>query len=137
MVILIVGILLVTIGFVIDKKYYSDPFALYLVGWIVVIVSIVFYCGAKYSEIDLSIEYEQDKAFIEECYNNENLTPVDRNEAIKIIVNDNAIINKMAYLKKNIFINIFVPNNIGDLELFDIKKLPKPVTAIELNNEIK
>jgi len=68
-------------------------------------------------------EYEQDRAFIERCYDNNNLSALEIDRVTKIIISDNKTILTNKLYDKNPWVNWFYSKRIGELELFDMSRI--------------
>jgi hypothetical protein len=68
--------------------------------------------------------YNVDKNYIESQYHNSKMSGDERKQAIELILKDNAIIISNRLWRNSWILGIFNYDKVGDLELFDINKLP-------------
>jgi hypothetical protein len=77
------------------------------------------------------IKYEQDKSYIESCYNNTQLTDNERQKLNELIIKDNNIISLSERWKDNIWIGILYSDKIANLKKFDLSKVNPAKLKVE------
>jgi hypothetical protein len=68
--------------------------------------------------------YNVDKNYIESQYKNTKMSGDERKQVIELMLKDNSIIVSNRLWRDSLILGIFNYDKVGDLELFDINKLP-------------
>ena len=140
----IIGIIILCVVFLMLYLYirnnYDDILCIYAViilcfDLVLFIFLIVYFIAARIENVNMLIEYENDRKYIEACYNNDNLTDNERQKINGLIINDNNIIIKTKTWRDNFWIGLYYPHKIGDLELFDIDRIQKAKMHIKIDKE--
>lgn len=106
-------------------------FILTLVNGILLVIFICAAIGTIIRTTNLHIGYENDKAYLEQVYNNENITDNERVKSTQLIIQDNGIILSSQHWHNNFWIGWFYPN-LNDLAPFE-QKVPLSKTKIEID----
>jgi hypothetical protein len=81
------------------------------------------------------ISYYNDKSYFESIETNYNLTDQERSNIVSKMININNIILTRKKFRDDKFIGLFIEKGVGDLELFDLKKVPIANYGISLDNK--
>lgn len=138
--IFIIAIVAILIGVFLIYKYRDDynegplilGFILGIPGLIALIICFIQLINTRIDDTNYLIEYQNDKLYIESNYNNENLTDNERMKLSQIIMTDNNIITKSKTWRNNFWIGCFYPYRVGDLKLFDAKKIKSAKLKIDI-----
>lgn len=98
-----------------------------------VLIIIPVLWNVSIDEENLVILYQQDKVYIEQCYENKNITDFERKAVMEKIIFDNSLINSTKYWRDNFWVGWFYEYKVGDLQLFDINKIPPVRVKYESN----
>lgn len=135
MLLLIIFIVLFIIGIVILRSNNIDwdflGYTLAMISSFAVVIWGIIIVVCIYGNESNLIEYEQDKAYIESCYNNTQLTDNERQKLNELIIKDNNIISLSERWKDNIWIGILYSDKIASLKKFDLSKVNPAKLKIE------
>jgi len=76
--------------------------------------------------------YEQDKAYIEASMENDSITGGEREKVMDLMLEDNIIITRNKTWSGNFFVGAFHGYDVGQLELFDFKRMQKAKMNVNL-----
>ncbi len=81
----------------------------------------------------LLVEYDEDRKYLESVYELEYISEQERSNVVELIMKDNEIIRMAKIKSKSFYVNVFHSKEVGDLELFDISRVPEVNGRQELN----
>ena len=102
-----------------------------ILAYVVMIGALVF---VPSSNSRLLVQYEEDKAYIESVYDSTTLTEGERERVITLIMKNNKRIKVNKIRIESFWRNIFYPQDISNLETFDVSKVPPaiPTYSVEI-----
>jgi hypothetical protein len=104
-----------------------------VVGGLLAVILIMCAIDAPYDGKRLLVEYEIDKAYLDSVYTLEYISEQERNKAVDLIIKDNKIINQYNINSNNFWISIYYYEEVGELEFFDVSRVPQVNGRQEFN----
>lgn len=133
--IIILGFVIGVIGCCIVKEHYLGGVICFVVGGIVLLCSMAVLGNNYFDDKRLCIEYQNDKTYVESCYDNKYLSSSERSKVNEIIIHDNSIIQTSKAFKSDFWIGVFQYQNVANLEPFDAKRIPVTNSMVTVNSK--
>jgi hypothetical protein len=134
--IILICLAILALGIFIYRQNWFDG---EIMGGFLVIVSglastalIIIAIAVQTSQPGTIADYEQDKAYIEASIENDSITDGERAKVMELMLNDNLIIIGNKTWAGNFFVGAFHGYDVGQLELFDFKRMQKAKLNVDL-----
>lgn len=129
--VVIIGLLLIVLG-IIFRREELTPVMCFTIGGLFLAASIIFFLNVKAYEKNMVLAYAYDLEKYQAAIENPKITGEERASVIDMIINDNIIIMNNKMWSKNFWVGIFHSKKVGELEPFDINKIPYASQEIKL-----
>ena len=122
-IILVVGVWKIIYNYCKEGKWGRSGFIMFWIGAISMLFIIVGCIDVLNINATAGIQYDQDKAFIERCYDNEGLTGAEVIKVVDLIIKDNNLILIHRRMIHNPFIGMFYSGALAALKPFDMSRI--------------
>ena len=131
--ILILGIILIrTAGrYAYTQKGLGTGFIVLGTMSLVCLLSVLI--SIPFQNEEYKVRYAEDRAYIESVYLNTSLSENERGEVTTLIRGKNQTINKNKIWRDSFWVGIYYPHDVGDLETFDVSKVPQAIPAYSID----
>ncbi len=129
----LVGLVLIIGGVLLIANDFDFGGFILGVGAIMTIILIIIATCVPSNSRRLIFEYRQDVKYLEAVFELDFISHSERDKAVELILSDNRIIGITQMRDKNFWVNVFYSKEVGELELFDVSRVPQVNGRQELN----
>lgn len=113
------------IGILLFSVLYDDMLGFAIICSIVLLLAFIGVLCIYIDAANEVLKYEQVKAVYQDLCNNDYITGEEYRTIAPRIISVNSEIQIHRYWSSNVWVGVFAPKQIADLELLDIERLPK------------